>query len=95
MVVSDNGTGFTSEEYGTFMAKNGILHVKTAPGYPSCNGHVLRSVHIFRDRINKLEGLKGTVHTKLRRFLLAYRSTPQPKMGFKPGELLFNRCQCT
>ena len=69
MVVLDNGTGFT------------ILHVKTAAGYPSLNGHLLRSVHIFRDRIKKLEGLKGTVHTKLSRFLLAYGSTAQPKMS--------------
>ncbi|KAK2569712.1 Uncharacterized protein P5673_005548 [Acropora cervicornis] len=95
MVVSDNGTGFTSEEFGTFMIKNGILCMKTAPGYPPSNGHVLRSVHIFRDRMKKLEGSKGTAHTKLSRFLLAYRSTTQPKMGLTPGELLFKLCQCT
>lgn len=33
------------------------------PGYPSSNGPVLRSVHIFKDRMNKLEELKGTVYT--------------------------------
>lgn len=31
MIVSNDGAGFTSEEFGNFMAKNGILHVKIAP----------------------------------------------------------------
>ena len=30
-VVSDNGSGFADEEFVDFMARNGILHVKTAP----------------------------------------------------------------
>ena len=43
MVVSDNGTGYTSEEFGDFMARNGILDVKTAPWHPSSNGLAERS----------------------------------------------------
>lgn len=31
------------------------------------------------------------MHTKLSRFLLAYRSTPQTTTGVTPAELLFNR----
>ena len=91
MVVSDNGTGFASEEFGNFMTKNGILHVKTAPRHPSSNGLVERSVRIFKEGMKKLEGSGGTVHTKLSRFLLAYRSTPQTTTGVTPAELLFNR----
>ena len=64
------------------------------PGYPSSNGPVLRSVHTLRDRMNKLEELKGTVYPKLGRLLLAYRSTPERKTGLTPGELMFNQCQC-
>ena len=77
MVVSDNGSGFASEEFADFMARNGILHVKTAPRHPSSNGLVERSVRIFKEGMNKLEGFGGTVYTRLSRFLLAYRSTPQ------------------
>ena len=35
MVVSDNGSGFASEEFADFMTRNGILHMKTAPRHPS------------------------------------------------------------
>ena len=90
MLVSDNGTGFASKEFGNFMAKNGILHVKAAPRHPSSNGLVERSVRTFKDGMKKLEGSEGTVHTKLSRLLLAYRSTPQTTAGVTPAELLFN-----
>ena len=38
IIVSDNGTVFTSEEFETFMKLNGIRHIKTAPYHPSTNG---------------------------------------------------------
>ena len=91
MVVSDNGSGYASEEFADFMARNGILHVKTAPRHPSSNGLVERSVRIFKEGMKKLEGFGGTVHTILSRFLLAYRSTPQTTTGVTPAELLLNR----
>ena len=91
MVVSDNGAKFASEEFADFMASNGILHVKTAPRHPSSNGLVERSVRIFKEGMKKLEGFGGTVHTRLNRFLLAYRSTPQTTTGVTPTELLLNR----
>ena len=69
-------SGFASEEFADFMARNGILHVKTAPRHPSSNGLVERSVRIFKEGMKKLEGFGGTVYTRLSRFLLAYRSTP-------------------
>ena len=73
------------------MARNGILHVKTALRHPSSNGLVERSVRIFREGMKKLEGIGGTMHTRLSRFLLAYRSTPQTTTGVTPAELLLNR----
>ena len=91
MLVSDNGTGFASTEFGTLTAKNGILPLKTAPRQPSSNVLVERSVRTFNDGMKKLEGSEGTVHTKLSRFLLEYRSTPQTTTGVTPAELLFNR----
>ena len=72
------------------MARNGILHVKTAPRHPS-NGLAERSVRIFKEGMKKMDESGGTVHTKLSRFLLAYRSTPQTTTGVTPAELLFNR----
>ena len=91
MVVSDNGSGFSGEEFADFMVRNGILHVKTAPSHPSSTGLVERSVRIFKEGTKKLEGFGGTVHTRLSRFLLACRSTPQTTTGVTSAELLLNR----
>ena len=91
MVVSDNGSGFASEKFSDLMARNRILHVKTAPRHPSSNGLVQRFVRIFKEGMNKLEGFGVTVHTRLGRFLLAYRSTPQATTGVTLAELLLNR----
>ena len=68
------------------------LATSTAPRHPSSNGLVERSVRTFKDGMKRLEGSEGTVHTKLSRFVLAYRSTPQTTTGVTPAELLFNRC---
>ena len=38
VVVSDNGSVFTSSEFQQFMAKNGIHHIRTAPYHPASNG---------------------------------------------------------
>ena len=68
-----------------------ILHVKTAPRHPSSKGLAKRSARIFKGGMKKMDESGGTVHTKLSRFLLAYRSTPQTTTGVTPAELLFNR----
>ena len=80
-----------SQIIADFMARNGILHVKTAPRHPSSNGLVERFVRVFKEGMKRLVGFGGIVHTRLSRFLLAYRSTPQTTTGVTSAELLLNR----
>ena len=75
MVVSDNGSGYTSEEFGEFMAGNEMLHVKTAPPHPSSNGLAERSVRIFEEGMKKMD-----IDQHLRPL----------STGVAPAELMFN-----
>ena len=88
-VVSDNGSCFTSEEFGLFMKTNGIRHIKSAPYHPSTNGLAERAVGIVKEGLKKQK--MGSVETKLHRFLLTYRTTPHTTTGLSPSEMLFNR----
>ena len=47
-LVSDNGPQFTSEEFTSFMKRNGIKHIHSAPYHPSTNGTAERFVQTFK-----------------------------------------------
>ena len=83
MIVSDNGSVFTSKEFADFMNYNGITHVKLSPYHPSINGLAERAVQTFKAGIKR--------HTELSYFLFPYRSTPQTTTGQSPAELLLGR----
>ena len=76
--VSDNGLSFTSDEFGEFIIRNGIRHVTSAPYYPSTNVATERTVESFKNATHKMSNVNDTdtIHTKLMRFLFAYRITP-------------------
>ena len=89
IVVSDNGSNFVSSGFKAFLQKNGIRHITSAPYHPSSNGLVERAVQTFKRGMKK-QG-DGTVETKLARFLLSYRITPQSTTGESPAQLRWGR----
>ena len=53
-LVSDNGPQFTSEEFASFMKRNGIKHIRSAPYHPSTNGTAERFVQTFKKAMKAL-----------------------------------------
>lgn len=69
-VVTDNGPSFTSAEFGEFMTKNGIVHIKSAPYHPSTNGLAERAVQSFKQGVSRISG--STVQERISKFLFKY-----------------------
>ena len=89
IVVTDNGSNFMSSEFKSFLQKNGIRHITSAPYHPSSNGLVERAVQTFKQGMKKQSD--GTVETKLNQFLLSYQITPQSTTGEPPAQLHWGR----
>ena len=90
-VVTDNGPTFISTEFESFLQRNGIRHLTSAPYHPATNGLAERGVQIMKAGLKKMK--EGNLFTKLSRFLLSYRITPQSTTGVAPAELLMGRRQ--
>ena len=89
-IVSDNGSGFVSEEFEEFAKKNGIRHITTAPYHPASNGLAERTVQTLKRSLAKLkENSKESINTQVSRFLFAHRNTPNAVTGVAPSELVF------
>ena len=89
IIVSDNGSVFTSSEFDSFCKKNGIKHITSSPYHPSTNGLAERAVQTFKTAMKKEE--EGTIESRLARFLSKYRLTPHSTTGISPAELLLKR----
>jgi hypothetical protein len=88
-VVSDNATGFVSEEFQQFLSRNGVKHLNSAPYHPASNGQAEIVVRKLKDKLKAMK--KGDTETQLRRLLFKDHITPSTTTGYSPAELLFNR----
>ena len=89
ILVSDNGTAFTSTEFMNFTKRNGIRHIRTVPYHPSSNGLVEKAVQTFKDAMKKAN--MDSIETMVSRFLFQYRITPHSATGMSPAELMMGR----
>ena len=89
VLVSDNGSAFVSEEFNQFLLKNGVKQVTSAPYHPATNGLAERAVQTVKKGLRK--DTVGTLESRLSRFLMSYRLTPQSTTGISPAELLLGR----
>ena len=91
VIVSDNGSPFTSQEFSQFTKRNGISHVFSAPYHPSSNGAAERTVQTFKKFMGKQDLGRCSIETLVSRFLFSYRNTPHSRTGVTPAELLMSR----
>lgn len=88
-IVSDNGTGYASEEFQLFCSRNAISHYRVAPYMASSNGLAERAVQSVKGFLKKLAP-GDDVRAELACFLLTNRTTTLP-CGKSPAELLMGR----
>jgi len=86
MLVTDNASILTSEEFKLFTKQNGIRHVTSAPYHSASNGLAERAVQTFK---KKTSG--DSISTRVLRFLFQYCITPHSTTGTSPAELLLGR----
>ena len=89
VLVTDNGTNFTSAEFAEFCKRNTVKHVRTAPYHPASNGLAERAVQVVKEGIKMIKS--GDLTVKCARFLFHYRNTPHSTTGQRPSELMFHR----
>lgn len=83
LIVSNNGTAFTSSEFQEFLKMNEIHRVKSAPYQSASNELAECYVQTFKAFMKKSGG-----DDLQQQFLFQYRSTPHSTMGVSPAQLL-------
>ena len=53
-VVTDNGMGFVSQGFETFLKNNGIGHTTSAPYHPAFNGLAERAVQMKKVKVGSM-----------------------------------------
>lgn len=92
-LVSDNATTFKSNEFQTFLGKNGIKFLEISPFHPASNGQAENAVKTVKQALTKV--IKKTsideLNRSLNNFLLSYRIAPHCSTGKSPASLMFQR----
>lgn len=80
VIVTDNGTAFTSKSFQNFLKANDIIHTTSPPYHPQSNGAAERQVAIVKQNLRKtLVEAKGkciSIEVQLQNFLFKNHNTP-------------------
>ena len=91
VIVSDNGTNFTSDEFEKFLSSNNIKHLKTGTYHPKSNSFAERFVQTFKSAMKRMYEDCKDVDKNLANFLIRYRNTPHSVTGTPPAQAMFKR----
>ena len=96
VIVSDNGTSFTSSEFEQFLKANAIQFIRSPPFHPSSNGRAESAVQSTKSSLKKILYDVGNLtlnewNLALSRFLLSQHVTATYEDGKTPAELMFGR----
>ncbi|XP_037931195.1 uncharacterized protein K02A2.6-like [Teleopsis dalmanni] len=92
MVVSDNGTNFTSVEFNDFLTTVGVkYHKYLAPYHPATNGQAERSVKTIKNALKTMGTTSKYLKKNLNEFLRQYKNAPQSTTGCSPAQLFLRR----
>lgn len=91
VLVSDNGTQFTSHEFEYFLKSNGIIHKRSAPFHPATNGQAEKYVQWLKDKLKAIGTKSNDLELNLSQTLLAYRRMAHSSTGESPAQRMFNR----
>ncbi|BHF81902.1 hypothetical protein SprV_0802503700 [Sparganum proliferum] len=92
VLVSDNGSQFTSSMFEDFCRQHNIQHLRSPSYHPQSNGQAERFVDTFKRALLKARG-EGTTDEIVQAFLFSCRTTPNPASpgGVSPAEALMGR----
>ncbi len=88
IIVSDNGSQFSSQEFRHFCEKFCIRQQFSAPYHPATNGQVERAVQTFKLKMKAMPN-NSTHHIRelVDSFLFQYRALPSQATKISPAEM--------
>ena len=87
-LVSENGPQFVSDEFESFLSRNGVKHIRSSP---ATNGAAERLVQTVQQVIRAGRHRGVPLEQALAAFLLRYRSTPHATTGVAPRTQFMGR----
>ena len=91
VVISDNGSAFTSGSFQDFLRKCQVEHKRSSPYYPQSNSVIERLHGTFKSRVDRLLSAGVRLDVAVRQALFDIRSLPNVSTGVSPFQRFFGR----